>query len=84
MSAPVQLVHRGPVPSLAEREIMLANLRCAVARVRQIAEELSLVGIVLKHGTIDITQARDWADEIAPGVLPTVEQSAFPFKVALP
>ncbi len=81
MNAPVQLKHHVTVPPLADREIMLANLRCAVARVRQIAEELSLVGTVLKYGTIDITQARDWADEIAPGVLLTVEQSAFPFNV---
>ena len=60
---------------------MLGNLRCAVARVREIAEQLSLVGIVLKHGTIDPTEAREWADDIAPGCLIAIEQSAQPFNV---
>jgi hypothetical protein len=66
---------------IAEREIMLGNLRCAVARVRDIAEQLSLVGIVLKHGTISIAEAREWADEVAPGCLIAIEASAFPFNV---
>jgi len=60
---------------LSNQDFMIRNLRCAVLRTRLIAEDLTLIGSLLRDGHITPEDARDWADEIAPGCLVTVAES---------
>jgi hypothetical protein len=73
-SAPTGNIPRKLSP-LNERDFMLRNLRIAVLRTRLIAEDLTLIGTLLRDGHITPEDAVSWADEIAPGCLVVVATS---------
>jgi hypothetical protein len=60
---------------LSDRDFALRNIRVAALRTKVITEDLVLIGVLLRDGHITPEDARDWAEEIAPGCLVTVAES---------
>jgi hypothetical protein len=51
----------------AQRDFVLAALRCTCLRVKLIDTELAAIGTALKGGFISPETALEWAHEVAPG-----------------
>jgi hypothetical protein len=61
----------------SRRDFVLASLRCTSLRIKLIESEIAAIGTALKGGLISPDMALEWAEEMAPGCIGFIPNTAY-------
>jgi hypothetical protein len=67
----------------SRRDFVLASLRCTCFRIKLIENEITAIGTALKGGLISPDLALEWAEEMAPGCIGFIPNTAYDSRGAL-
>jgi hypothetical protein len=67
----------------SSRDFVLASLRCTCLRIKLIENEITAIGTALRGGLISPDLALEWAEEMAPGCIGFIPNTAYGSRGAL-
>ena len=67
----------------SNRDFVLASLHCTCLRIKLIENEITAIGTALRGGLISPDLALEWAEEMAPGCIGFIPNTAYGSRGAL-